>query len=116
MTIQRDFTELFGAISDTDQHNGAQPLSLEGASLASVTLQWESGAAPVGTFKVQGTNVPEPTSDDHWSDLSPTLPISGNDGVATLSDGLAAYRWIRPSFVLASGNATFTAHTTIKGR
>jgi hypothetical protein len=115
MSINREFTESFGAIADTDPHTSAQPLNLEGCNVASVTLQWASGTSPVGTFKLQATNHPEPSSDNHWSDLTPSLPISGAAGAGTLTDGVAGYRNLRAHIVLASGDATFTAYYTAKG-
>lgn len=115
MIVDKHRKEEFGVIADTDPHTGAQPTNLDGCGRVSVTLVWESGSSPVGTFKLQATNHPDPTSDNHWSDLSPSLNISGDDGALSLSDGAAGYRHVRAHFQLSSGSATFTAYITAKG-
>lgn len=104
-------TESFGAITDTAEHAGGQMI-LDQFPEYSATVVWSAGAAPVGTFKLQMTDAPEPEVGD-WVDLSPTMAISGNAGNAALS-GRGGHKWIRPHIELASGDATFVVHMTAK--
>jgi hypothetical protein len=113
MQPQQQLTEALGLVDDTDPH-AFQASVLEGFSSVSKTLRWTGGTSPVGTYKLQATDVVDGPVDADWADLTPTMDIVGDSGVTALYISPApAYR-VRGVVTLASGEAEFTEHTTLK--
>lgn len=90
----------------------------------SMQVTWSGGAAPVGTFKLQGSNdagdngpgqgVSAPT---HFTDItnSPQV-ISGTPGSILYDVTECSYRWVRLVYTATSGSGTIaSAVMNVKG-
>lgn len=89
----------------------------------SIQAVWSGGSAPVGVFKLQGSNDPgdngsgqgvsQPTN---WTDItSSPQAISGTPGSALFDVTECAYRWVRLVYTRTSGSATVNAIMNVKG-
>lgn len=89
----------------------------------SIQIVWSGGSAPVGIFKLQGSNdagdngsgqgVSQPTN---WTDIT-TSPqsISGSPGSLLFDVTECSYRWVRLVYTRTSGSATANATMNTKG-
>lgn len=92
------------------------PVNLFSIYAYSMQVVWSGGAAPVGTFKLQGSNDPG----DNGSGQAVSVPtnftditsspqsISGSPGSILYDVVQCSYRWVRLVYTAASGSATIT--------
>lgn len=80
---------------------------------------WSGGSAPVGTFKLQGSDDAgyaggaQPTN---WSDVtSSSQAISGTPGKILYDVTECSYRWVRLVYTHTSGSATLNVTINTKG-
>jgi hypothetical protein len=100
------------------------PVNLFSIYAYSVQIVWSGGAAPVGTFKLQGSNDPGDNGSGqavslptNWTDItSSPQSISGSPGSILYDVVECSYRWTRIVYTAASGTATITdSNINVKG-
>lgn len=89
----------------------------------SIQCIWSGGAAPIGNFKLQGSNdnadqnginaIIVPTN---WTDINSSVqPISGTPGSLLFDVTECSYRWARVVYLRTSGSGTLQANLNTKG-
>lgn len=89
----------------------------------SIQVVWSEGSAPIGTFKLQGSNdagdngsgqgVSQPTN---WTNItSSPQDVSGTSGSLLYDVTECSYRWVRLVYTRTSGTATASATINTKG-
>jgi hypothetical protein len=89
----------------------------------SVQVNWTGGSAPVGIFKLQGSNDPgdngsgqgvsQPTN---WTDITDSpQAITGTPGSVLFDVVACSYRWVRLVYTRTSGSAIANAIINVKG-
>jgi hypothetical protein len=92
----------------------SDPQSLSRLYAYSMQIVWSAGSAPVGTFKLQGSDDPgEDRSNQlptNWTDItSSSQAISGTPGSILYDVVTCSYRWTRLVYTATSGSATVTS-------
>jgi hypothetical protein len=102
----------------------SDPQNLVSIYAYSIQVVWSGGAAPVGTFSLQGSDDPGDIGSGqavslpvNWTNItSSPQAISGTPGSILYDVVECSYRWVRLVYTAVSGSATVTAATiNVKG-
>lgn len=102
----------------------SDPQNLFSVYAYSIQIAWSGGSAPVGSFKLQGSNDPgnsniilNNNAPTNWTDItSSPQAISGSPGSILYDVTECSYRWVRVVYTATSGSATVSdAQANVKG-
>jgi hypothetical protein len=102
----------------------SDPFNLFSIYAYSVQVNWSGGAAPVGTFSLQGSNDPANSNiilpnntPVNWTTITNSpQTVSGTPGSILYDVVECSYRWFRLVYTASSGSANITnAQLQIKG-
>ncbi len=102
----------------------SDPQNLFAVYAFGVQVAWSGGAAPIGTFKLQGSLDPDESNiilknnaPVNWTDItSSPQTVSGTPGSILYDVTECSYRWVRVVYTASSGSSTVTdAQFNVKG-